>query len=39
MIEKGTEQQINNITETYLKMKKFDIQKLMEAYEGNTINE
>lgn len=37
MMEKGTENQINNITQTYLKMKKSDIQKLIEAYEDSDL--
>lgn len=32
MMEKGTKQQIARVTEAFLKMKKFDIKKLQEAY-------
>lgn len=33
MMQKGTKQQIGRVTEAFLKMKKFDIKKLQEAYE------
>ncbi len=35
MMSKGTPEQITRVTEAFLKMKKFDIAKLKEAYEGN----
>ncbi|MFZ5424561.1 MAG: VOC family protein [Patescibacteria group bacterium] len=34
MMNKGTPDQINRVTQAFLKMKKFDIEKLKEAYEG-----
>lgn len=34
MMEKGSPEQIKRVTEAFLKMKKFDIVKLKEAYEG-----
>jgi predicted 3-demethylubiquinone-9 3-methyltransferase (glyoxalase superfamily) len=34
MMSKGTKRQIARVTEAFLKMKKFDIAKLKEAYEG-----
>lgn len=34
MMEKGTSDQINRITEAFLSMKKFDLAKLKKAYEG-----
>jgi predicted 3-demethylubiquinone-9 3-methyltransferase (glyoxalase superfamily) len=34
MMAKGSEEQIARVTEAFLKMKKFDIAKLKEAYEG-----
>jgi len=35
MMRSGTRQQIDRVTEAFLKMKKFDIEKLEEAYKGN----
>jgi predicted 3-demethylubiquinone-9 3-methyltransferase (glyoxalase superfamily) len=34
MMSSGNEEQIGRLTQAFLKMKKFDIQKLREAYEG-----
>lgn len=34
MMNKGNPDQINRVTQAFLKMKKFDIEKLKEAYEG-----
>lgn len=34
MMSKGTTEQIDRVTQAFLKMKKFDIKKLQEAYEG-----
>jgi predicted 3-demethylubiquinone-9 3-methyltransferase (glyoxalase superfamily) len=34
MMEKGTEEQRARVTQAFLKMKKFDVAKLREAYEG-----
>jgi hypothetical protein len=34
MMKKGTETQIARVTKAFLTMKKFDIAKLKEAYEG-----
>lgn len=33
MLYQGTREQKNKVTQTFLKMKKFDIQKLKKAYE------
>ena len=37
MMSKGTPGQIDRVTQAFLKMKKFDIAKLREAYEGAVI--
>lgn len=34
MMQKGTPEQIDRVTKAFLQMKKFDIAKLQEAYEG-----
>jgi hypothetical protein len=34
MIRSGSREQIDRVTQTFLPMKKFDIAKLKEAYEG-----
>jgi predicted 3-demethylubiquinone-9 3-methyltransferase (glyoxalase superfamily) len=34
MLSKGTDEQIRRVTEAFLPMKKFDLAKLQEAYEG-----
>ncbi len=34
MMEKGTREQIDRVTQAFLKMKKFDISALKKAYEG-----
>ncbi|MFN2174890.1 MAG: VOC family protein, partial [Anaerolineales bacterium] len=34
MMEKGTREQIDRVTQAFLKMKKFDIASLRKAYEG-----
>jgi predicted 3-demethylubiquinone-9 3-methyltransferase (glyoxalase superfamily) len=34
MMTKGTREQIGRVTEAFMKMKKFDIKKLEEAYNG-----
>lgn len=34
MAEKGTPEQISNVTKAFLKMKKFDVETLIKAYEG-----
>ena len=34
MMNKGSKEQIARVTEAFLKMKKFDLKKLQEAYEG-----
>lgn len=35
MMTQGTQEQIDRVTQAFLQMKKFDIQKLKEAYEGS----
>ncbi|MFF7218917.1 VOC family protein [Mammaliicoccus sciuri] len=35
MAEEGTPEQISNVTKAFLKMKKFDVETLIKAYEGN----
>ena len=34
MVEEGTPEQISNVTKAFLKMKKFDVETLIKAYEG-----
>lgn len=34
MMSKGSREQVNRVTQTFLKMKKFDIEKLTKAYKG-----
>ena len=34
MMTKGTKEQVNQVTQAFLKMKKFDIEKLKKAYKG-----
>jgi predicted 3-demethylubiquinone-9 3-methyltransferase (glyoxalase superfamily) len=38
MLQQGSEEQVARVTEAFLKMKKFDIAVLKEAYEGRTIH-
>lgn len=37
MLSKGTPEQIARVTQAFLPMKKFDLQKLQEAYDGNSL--
>ncbi len=39
MMEKGTKEQIERVTKAFLKMKKFDIARLKEAYKGSVKDE
>jgi predicted 3-demethylubiquinone-9 3-methyltransferase (glyoxalase superfamily) len=38
MLSEGTEEQINRVTQSFLKMKKFDIATLTRAFEGEVVN-
>jgi len=38
MMTNGTREQIDRVTQAFLKMKKFDIAKLTRAYEGEAVN-
>ncbi|MFL5740077.1 MAG: VOC family protein [Flavisolibacter sp.] len=38
MMGNGSQQQIDRLTQTFLKMKKIDLKKLKEAYEGEMVN-
>jgi predicted 3-demethylubiquinone-9 3-methyltransferase (glyoxalase superfamily) len=37
MLSRGTREQVDRVTQTFLKMKKVDIQKLTQAYKGEAI--
>src|SRR4051812_13222360 len=38
MLSEGTQEQINRVTQSFLKMKKFDIATLTRAFEGEVVN-
>ncbi|MFL5810965.1 MAG: VOC family protein [Flavisolibacter sp.] len=38
MLRNGTREQIDRVTKAFLKMKKFDLAKLIRAYEGEAVN-